>query len=187
MILRGLWRLAKGDAAGIKEFGAGLDNFYASLAPLIAFPLVGALVTALQVDWRVAVVSFLARLCGVLVLPVLVYEFARFYGREPMWLRAATALNWSFWALLPVLLVGAFLGAILAQMGLPMRTAELATMGVMGAYLLWYRWFILRAGLGLNGWRAALIVLVSGTLIALFTVVPVALGLGPDPAQLSHL
>ncbi len=104
-----------------------------------------------------------------------------------MWLRAATALNWSFWALLPVLLVGAFLGAILAQMGLPMRTAELATMGVMGAYLLWYRWFILRAGLGLNGWRAALIVLVSGTLIALFTVVPVALGLGPDPAQLSHL
>ncbi len=73
MILRGLWRLAKGDAAGIKEFGGGLDNFYASLAPLIAFPLVGALVTAMQVDWRVAVLSFLARLCGVLVLPVLVY------------------------------------------------------------------------------------------------------------------
>ena len=89
--------------------------------------------------------------------------------------------------LLPVLLVGAFLGAILAQMGLPMRTAELATLGIMAAYLLWYRWFILRAGLALNGWRAALIILVSGALIALFTVIPVALGLGLDAAQLSHL
>lgn len=187
MILRGLWRLAKGDAGGIREFGGGLDNFYASLAPLIAFPLVGALVTALQVNWRVAVVSFLARLCGVLVLPVLVYEFARFYGREPMWLRTATALNWSFWALLPVLLVGAFIGGILAQIGLPMRAAELATLGIMAVYLLWYRWFILRAGLALNGWRAALIMLVTGTLIALLTAIPVTLGLGPDPAQLSHL
>ena len=187
MILRGLWRLAKGDAGGIREFGGGLENFYASLAPLIAFPLVGALVTALQVNWRVAVVSFLARLCGVLVLPVLVYEFARFYGREPMWLRTATALNWSFWALLPVLLVGAFIGGILAQIGLPMRAAELATLGIMAVYLLWYRWFILRAGLALNGWRAALIMLVTGTLIALLTAIPVTLGLGPDPAQLSHL
>ncbi|HUM09157.1 MAG TPA: hypothetical protein VLT37_09840 [Acidocella sp.] len=187
MILRGLWRLAKGDAGGIREFGGGLDNFYASLAPLIAFPLVGALVTALQVNWRVAVVSFLARLCGVLVLPVLVYEFARFYGREPMWLRTATALNWSFWALLPVLLVGAFIGGILAQIGLPMRAAELATLGIMAVYLLWYRWFILRAGLALNGWRAALIMLVTGALIALLTAIPVTLGLGPDPAQLSHL
>ena len=187
MILRGLWRLAKGDAGGIREFGGGLENFYASLAPLIAFPLVGALVTALQVNWRVAVVSFLARLCGVLVLPVLVYEFARFYGREPMWLRTATALNWSFWVLLPVLLVGAFIGGILAQIGLPMRAAELATLGIMAVYLLWYRWFILRAGLALNGWRAALIMLVTGALIALLTAIPVTLGLGPDPAQLSHL
>ncbi len=187
MILRGLWRLAKGDRAGIKEFGGSVDDFYASLAPLIAFPLVGALVTGLQVDWRTALLGLLARLCGVLVLPVLVYEFARLFGRKPLWLRTATALNWSFWVLLPVLLVGSFIGAILVQFGVTMETAELATLGLMGVYLFWYRWLVLRAGLALGGWQALLIVLVSTACIGLFVIIPVALGFGPDPAQLGHL
>ena len=187
MILRGLWRLAKGDAGGIGEFGGGVENFYASLAPLIAFPLVGAAATALQGNWRVALVGFIARLCGVLVLPVMVYEFARIYQREPLWLRTATALNWSFWVLLPVMVVGAFIGGILAQAGLSMVQAEYVTLGIAGLYLLWYRWFTLRAGLAVNGWRAALIVAVSGVLVGMFTALPILLGLGPDPAQLSHL
>ena len=38
MILRGLLMLAKGDKAGLDEFGNSLEAFTASLAPLIASP-----------------------------------------------------------------------------------------------------------------------------------------------------
>ena len=42
MILRGLLLLARGGRAGMKEFDNSADALAASLAPLIAFPLVGA-------------------------------------------------------------------------------------------------------------------------------------------------
>jgi hypothetical protein len=48
MIMRGLWLLARGRRAGIAEFGNSTDALAASLAPLIAFPLVGAAVAGLQ-------------------------------------------------------------------------------------------------------------------------------------------
>jgi hypothetical protein len=173
MILRGLFLLARGKTAGMAEFSPSMDAFTASLAPLIAFPLVGALVSATGGQWEFALVGFLSRLCSVLVLPVMVYEFARHTEREALWLRAATALNWSFWMMLPVLFIAAFLGAILVEAGLAMQEAEYAVLAVAGAYLLWYRWFIVSAGLGLGRWQAAGFVGVSSVAIAVFTAVPV--------------
>ena len=180
MILRGLWRLAKGERAGIGEFGGELDHFYASLAPLIGLPLAGALVLALHGAWQMALVGFFSRLVAVLLLPVAVYEFARLFGREPFWLRTATALNWSFWMLFPALLVASFIGAILAQCGLALAPAELLTVALMVLYLLWYRLFALSAGLGLGYWQAGVILLVSSAAMAVATVLPILLGFGPD-------
>ena len=182
MILRGLWRLAKCERAGIGEFGNELDHFYASLAPLIGIPLAGALVTALNGAWQPALVGFLSRLVAVLLLPVAVYEFSRLFGREKFWLRTATALNWSFWMLFPALIASAFIGAILAQFGLAMGLAELLTLALMALYLLWYRLFALSAGLGVGYVQAGVILVVSSAAMGVAAVLPIAFGLVPNMA-----
>jgi hypothetical protein len=178
VIVRGLWRLAKGERAGILEFGAGVDNFSASIAPLIAFPLVGAVLVATQGDWKLAVVSFLSRFTGVLVLPWLTYEFARLFGREHLWLRTAVTLNWSFWVMPPVLVLAAVLGAVFETAGLSQGEAARVALALMVAYLLWFRWFTLRAGLGLNVWQAVLVVVVSSLAVGALTLLPFVLGVG---------
>jgi hypothetical protein len=172
MILRGLFMLARGKKTGINEFSASMDGFTASLAPLIAFPLVGAGISALNGQWAFALVSLFSRICAVLVLPVIVYEFAQRTGREALWLRTATALDWAFWMLLPVLFVAAFIAAVIVQFGLGMAQAEMLALGFAGIYLLWYHWFIMRAGLGLNGWQAGGLLLFSSLMIAAFSAAP---------------
>lgn len=177
MILQGIAKLARGNPKGFEEFSATPEAFTASLAPLIAFPLVGALVTALDGGWKMALLGLLSRLCSVLILPVLTYEFARFFGRQSQWLRTATALNWCFWLLIPAVFVAIFLGIIAAEIGIPLQLAELGTLGLAGCFLLWNRWYIFKAGLRINGWRAAVVILVSLILGALFTVLPLWAGL----------
>ncbi|WP_298162531.1 hypothetical protein [Acidocella sp.] len=176
--MRGLWRLAKGERAGILDFGAGPENFSASIAPLIAFPLVGALVVAMQGAWQLGVISFLSRLTAVLVLPVLTYEFAKLFGREHLWLRTATVLNWSFWVIPPILMLAAIAAAGLEVVGLSTMGAARVALAIMGLYLLWFRWFALRAGLGLGAWQALLVVTVSTAAIIGLMVLPFMFGVG---------
>jgi hypothetical protein len=187
MILRGLWQLASGKRPGITEFGGTIEAFYASIAPLIAFPLVGAGVTALHGDWRLALISLLSRVCAVLALPLVVYETARLLGREKLWLRTATALNWAFWIVLPVFMLVVLLFATLAQTGLDQNSAFGISFGLAALYMLWNRWFILRAGLGLGGWQAVLVVVVAGIAVGSCTLLPLAFGFWPDNVQLSSL
>jgi hypothetical protein len=172
VILRGLFLMARGAKSGIKEFDNSMDAFTASLAPLIAFPLVGAGVSALSGQWQMALIGFLSRLCAVLALPLITHEFARRTGREALWLRTATALDWSFWLLVPMLFIAAVAGAILVQLGLAMESAEYVALGLMGGYLLWYHWFIVRTGLVLGRGQAAFLVVITGLTIALFTAGP---------------
>lgn len=172
MILRGLFLMARGAKSGIKEFDNSMDAFTASLAPLIAFPLVGAGVSALGGQWQMAIIGFLSRLCAVLALPLITHEFARRTGREALWLRTATALDWSFWLLVPMLFIAAIAGTILVQLGLAMESAEYVALGLMGGYLLWYHWFIVRTGLVLGRRQAAFLVVITGLTIALFTAGP---------------
>ena len=42
----------------------------------------------------------------------------------------------------------------------------------MGAYLLWYHWFIVRTGLVLGRGQAAFLVVITGVVMALFTAGP---------------
>ncbi len=175
MILRGLLLLARGKETGIKDFANSADGFTASLAPLIAFPLVGAAISAFGGQWQLAAIGLLSRLCAVLVLPLITYEFARRTGREALWLRTATALDWSFWLLIPLLFVAALAGALLVTAGLAMALAEYAALGFMAGYLLWYHWFVVRTGLGLSALQAAFLVALTSIAVGAFTAGPVLL------------
>lgn len=187
MILSGIGKLALGKAKGIEEFSASPEGFTASLAPLIAFPLVGAMVTGLSGHWKIAIIGLLSRLCAILVLPVITYEFSRLFNRKGQWLRTATALNWCFWLVLPAVLVAAVLGSVAVQLGLSMARIEVAVLGIVGLYLLWNRWFILKSGLKISGWRALVILLAGLVITALISLLPLIAGLplaGIDAAPL---
>jgi hypothetical protein len=171
-ILRGILLLARGRAAGILEFGNSSDALTASLAPLIAFPLVGSVMIGLSGQPGLATLAFLSRLCGVLVLPVIMEAYARMTKREAFWLCTATALNWSFWILIPLLLTAAFLGALLVTAGVDEIRAEEIVILLLGAYMLWLHWFIVRVGMRLSGWLAAGLVILTNTAIGLLTFGP---------------
>jgi hypothetical protein len=172
MIWRGIWLLARGRAAGIKEFGNSVDALTASLAPLIAFPLVGAGITATNGQPKLAVIAFLARLCAVLAVPVITYEFARFTKRESLWLRTTAALDWSFWLIVPLLVAAGFIGTGLVAAGLSVKNAEYAAMALMIAYMLWLQWFTVRNGLEATALQAAGLVLANTVVLGALSAAP---------------
>ena len=98
-ILLGIARLARGNAEGFNQFGATTEAFLASLAPLVAFPLVGGLLMLANGGGLAAIGDLLATLCALLAPPVLSYEVARLWRREGLWLRFAVAFNWCQWAI----------------------------------------------------------------------------------------
>lgn len=160
----------------MKAFGNSNDALNASLAPLIAFPLVGAARTAFLGQPVFAAVDFLSRLCAVLALPLITYEFARLAGREGEWRRTVAALNWSFWTIVPLLLIAALLGAMMMAAGMAETAAERVVVGLLIAYLLWYQWFISRAGLRLRVWQAVLLVALNVSAIVLLSATPLLIG-----------
>jgi len=171
-IVRGVLLLGRGRAAGIAEFANHPDALTASLAPLIAFPLVGSVMIGISGQPGLAGIAFLSRLCGVLALPVITQAYAKYFGREAGWLSTATALNWSFWILIPLLLAAAFIGALLVTAGIGEPRAEVIIILLLAAYMLWLHWFIIRIGLQLSGWLAAGLVFVSNAAIGVLTFGP---------------
>ena len=171
-ILRGILLLARGRADGLQQFGDGPPAFLASLAPLIAFPLVGAGLMLAQGGGLPALTALFSTLCALLAPPVLSYEPVRLWRREGQWLHFATAFNWCQWAI-PVL------AAVLLTLVYPAlagatstETAGIVVIAAVAFYALWLHWFLARHALMISGLRAALLVL----LVNLGTVVLV---LGP--------
>jgi hypothetical protein len=157
-IVLGVFRLARGRADGIRQFGATREAFLASLAPLIAFPLVGGLLMLLGGGGLTALADLLATLCALVAPPVLSFEVARLWGRQNSWLRFATAFNWCQWVI-PV--IGTLLLVVLgtlAALGLPRSVASASVVLGLVTYGLWLHWFLARHGLGLSRIRAALLV-----------------------------
>jgi hypothetical protein len=177
MILRGLFLLAQGKPSGMREFDSSADAFYASIAPLIAFPLVFDGVSVANGQWQAGILGFLGQLCAVLALPVIIQAFAQATGREALWLRTAVALGWSFWIILPAGLIAGFASAALVAAGMGQNTGAILVLGLVAGYLLWYRWFILRAGLGLGIWQAAILVGLTSAAIGLLTTGPALIDL----------
>jgi len=171
-VLKGVWLLARGKAAGMAAFGNTADALFASLAPLIAFPLVATVLITLQGQPELAIIAFLTRLCVVLFVSVSVQAVAAWTGRDALWMRTATALNWSFWLLVPLLLLAGMVGAVMVSAGVPETLAIELLVGVLAAYLLWYHWFTIHSGLQLAALPALGVVLATNLVIGLLSVAP---------------
>jgi hypothetical protein len=151
-------RIARGRADGINFFGSSPQSYLSSLAPLVAFPLVGAVTATFSDGIRQALTDLAMMMCALLTPAVVSYELARIWNREDAWVRFATAFNWCEW-ILPVLacllLVPMSLGIAL---GLNESTIGGVWVGCLGLYGLWLHWFLARNALGLSNLQAAMLV-----------------------------
>jgi hypothetical protein len=176
-LLRGVILLCRGKAAGFSEIGAGPQDFLSSLAPMIAFPLVGTVLMLSSGRWREAATDFMAALCAVLAPPVLSYVLARRWGREEQWFRFATAFNWCQWVLPLLVSLLVLASGVMVQGGLSPKASIGLLACILLAYAFWLHWFLARHGLDLSKGRAALLVF----MVNLGTIILVA---GPQLIQL---
>ncbi len=117
-IFRGIVRLAQFNGEGLLEFGDTPQAFVNSLAPLLAFPLVGAAVTLYGGARHGAIINMLASIIAVAAPPVLSHILASLWHREPLWLRYAVAFNWceaAIFLVMVVLLVVTSRGGVMAH------------------------------------------------------------------------
>jgi len=168
--LLGIALVARGRRDGFQQFGNTPEAFLASLAPLIAFPLVNAGLLLLDGQGWGAAEGFLQALCAVLAPPVLSQALAQAWGRDAAWLRYATAFNWCQWAVPAMAAALLLVLGVLLDAGLPQDIAEIAFLASLAAYAFWLHWFVTRHGLGLGRWRAALLVVLvnAGTALLAF-------------------
>lgn len=172
-VLVGILRIARGRADGIWCFGGTSQAFLSSLAPLLAFPLVGTALALISEGPRRALTGLAMTLCALLTPAILSYEMARIWKRAEIWARFATAFNWCEW-ILPLLACLIMVPLSVAiSMGLNEAVASAILLGSLGGYGLWLHWFLARNALELSRLRAALLVL----LVNLGTVAAV---MGPN-------
>jgi len=177
-IVLGIVRLARGRSDGMQQFGATRDAFLTSLAPLIAFPLVGGMLMLLGGGGVTAVSDLLATLCALVAPLVLSFEVARLWRRQQFWLRFATAFNWCQWAIPLVGFMLLVIFGVLAALGLPRRAVQIGVLLGLLSYALWLHWFLARHGLGLSGARALVLVLAVNLTTAMLVVGPRVIALG---------
>ena len=140
-VLSGTFRLTRFRADGLLLFDATPQAFFNSLAPLMAFPLVGGGLALLNGTLRTGIVNLLASVIALLAPPVLSHALARRWGREEFWLRYAVASNWCQSAMtLAALLIGFATAA--ASWGQPNgREAVLSAIVFVLFYWLILGWF----------------------------------------------
>jgi hypothetical protein len=133
-VLIGILRIARGRADGIECFGSSSQAFLSSLAPLIAFPLVGTVLAMFAEGPKRALTGLAVTLCALLTPAVVSYELARFWKRGDAWAQFATAFNWCEWILpvLACLVIVPLSVAITSGMG--ETAASLVLVGCLGAY-----------------------------------------------------
>ncbi len=159
-VMLGILRVARGRADGIGCFGGTAQAFLASLAPLVAFPLVGAALSLFTEGPRPALTSLAMTICALLTPAVVSFELARLWRRSDAWLRFATAFNWCEWTL-PVIACLVMVPLSFAiDAGMDETSASLVLVGILGAYGLWLHWFLARKALALSVFRAVLLVFI---------------------------
>ena len=170
--LLGAARLAIGRGDGMVRFGDSPQAFLASLAPLVAFPLVGALVLVFSGSPGLALAALLLTLVAQLSPPVVSHWLAVRWGREDDWLRFATAFNWCQWAI-PVAAVTMLVALqTIAGNSMSVETAGQVLVLGLAAYGLWLHWTVARHGLDLSRGRAALLVLIVNAVTIALVIVP---------------
>lgn len=172
----GVFRVAFGRADGFARLGTTVSSFLSSLAPLIAFPLAGALIQLYRNDWLAAVSLVLLTLVAQLAPPVLSHWLTVRWKCEDRWLGYATAYNWCYWA---VPMAGALLTvmfAVAVGAGLPSQLAAQAVLACLAIYSLWLNWFVARHTLALSKAKAALLVVIVNAGTGLLVIGPALLG-----------
>ena len=167
-ILVGILRIARGRPDGIGCFGSSPQGFLSSLAPLVAFPLVGAVLGMFTEGPRLALTGLAMTLCALLTPAVVSYELAKLWKRTDSWLRFVTAFNWCEW-ILPLLACAIIVPlSVAVSMGMGEDAASLVLLGCLGAYGLWLHWFLARNALNLSRFRAVVLVFLInlGTVVA---------------------
>jgi len=157
-IMLGILRIARGRGDGIECFGSSPQAFLSSLAPLVAFPLVGSVLALFTEGPLRALTGLAMTLCALLTPAVVSFELARIWKRVDAWTRFATAFNWCEW-ILPVLACFIMVPlSVASSAGLSETTASLVLVGCLGVYGLWLHWFLARKALALSGLRAVVLV-----------------------------
>lgn len=177
-VLRGIYRVARFRPKGFAEFTASRQAFLNSLAPLIAFPLVGGLLMLASGEGLDAVVDLLATLVALLAPPVISSFLATLWRREAAWLRYAVAFNWSQWAVPVVAVLILIAMGVLSRMGLSDRQAAIGALFGIAGYGMALHWFMARHGLGLGRGMATLAVIVINFGTVLLVVLPRLLAAG---------
>jgi hypothetical protein len=171
-VIIGIFRVARGRPDGIGYFGASPQTFLSSLAPLLAFPLVGTAIGLFTDGVIASLTEFAIYVCALLTPAVVSFEMAHWWGRSDRWLRFATAFNWCEW-ILP--LVGCLIMvpiSVAIGVGLNAHVASLILLACLGLYGLWLHWFLARHALSLSKTRAAVMVLLVNAATVLIAAVP---------------
>ncbi|MBN8904019.1 MAG: hypothetical protein BGO51_19120 [Rhodospirillales bacterium 69-11] len=177
-VIVGMWRIARGRRDGLLQFGNTPQAFLGSLAPLIAFPLVGVVVMLLRGAGLSALAYFALTLCILLAPAAISFELARFWDRDALWLRFATAFNWGQWVVAIVLMLVLTVLSIAVGAGLSEHAAVAVLMLGLACYALWLHWFLARHALQLSPFRAALMVVAMNAATVLLGVGPRLLSAG---------
>ena len=158
-VIRGVFRLARFQPQGFAEFGATRQAFLNSLAPLVAFPLVGGALILLSGGGLSVVTDLLATLIALIAPAVIAATLAGRWQRAEWWPRYAVAFNWSQWAVPVVALALLMATGVLRRMGLGEAQAAIAVLFAIAAYGISLHWFLARHGLGLSKGRTTLLVI----------------------------
>ncbi len=170
-IVSGVLLLARFRAAGFDLLGDTRQAFLTSLAPLLAFPLVGLGLNLIG-GGNGAVSDFLMTVAAVLAPPVISHTLAALWAREALWLRFAIAFNWCQ-CIIPFVMVLVFTGFSLAwRAGVPAHVAAMLALLVLVAYGLTLHFFLARRGLDLPVGRSVVLVLMINLGTAAVILIP---------------
>lgn len=170
-IVSGTLLLARFRAEGFDRLGDTRQAFLTSLAPLLAFPLVGLGLNLLD-GGAGAVSDFLMTIAAVLSPPVISHALAALWGREAPWPRFATAFNWCQ-CVIPLVAVLVFTVFSLAwRAGVPAHVAATLALFVLVAYGLTLHFFLARRGLDLPAGKSVLLVLAVNLGTAAVILIP---------------
>lgn len=171
-VVIGILRVGRGRADGLLCFGANGQAFLTSLAPLLAFPIVGAVIGMASQGVVPALTGLVMYVCALLTPAVVSYELARRWGRADDWPRFAAAFNWCEWILPLLASVLVIPVSIAVGMGIDPHLASLVLFGLLAAYGLWLHWFLARKALSLSNLRSIIMVVVVNAATALVVIVP---------------
>jgi hypothetical protein len=155
----GIARLARFRAEGLALFDASPQGFLSSLAPILAFWLVGSTFILAEEGFPGGLADTLLSLSFLLAPAVISEALTRVMGCRDGWLRYAVAMNWCQWIFPVAFVCAAIVSAVLMAAGAPGDAAAGGAIGAVGIYALVLNWFIALHALRLPRLRAAVFVL----------------------------